>query len=95
MAFVALVVGIIGLVHNLLLLSTPLLVQERDSLIVKPKIPFERKVILIDEITETKALSDSILMIILEDKRKIKLDMGGFKEREVSEARKYLQTLVK
>ncbi|MBI3133700.1 MAG: hypothetical protein HYZ14_03400 [Bacteroidetes bacterium] len=95
MAIVALAVGLLGLVHTVLLLSTPLLIQEKDALVVKPKIPFERKVLLTDEITEVKALSDSILLIITEGKLKIKLDMGGFKEKEITEARRYIQSLVK
>lgn len=94
MAIIALAIALIGVVHNILLITTPLLVQEQDSLIVKPKIPFERKVILLDELVDAKALSDSVLMLVLENKQKIKLDMGGFKANEISKVRRYLQSLL-
>ncbi len=93
-AIFSLVVGIVGTVHTILLLTTPLLTHEDENLLIKPKIPFERKVVFISDIVEFKALSDFTLMIVLKNGEKIKLDMGGFKPKEIADARKYLQSLL-
>lgn len=76
------------------MLVTPLLVREDETLVVKPKIPFEKKVIWIENIAEVKALSDFSMMIVTKDKTKIKLDMGGYKQKEITEVRRYLQSLL-
>ncbi len=94
LAVIALVVGIIAIVHIILLLNTPLLVHENESLVIKPKIPFEKKVLFLEEIKEIKANSESQLIIIMQNKSKIKLDMGGFKKKEIEEAKAYLLSLI-
>ncbi|MCH2235634.1 MAG: hypothetical protein MK078_15440 [Crocinitomicaceae bacterium] len=94
MAIIAGVVGVLGVIHNVLLLTTPLLIHKNDSLVVKPKIPFEKKSLLIEEIKEIKANSEAQLVIIMENKSKVKLDMGGFKKKEIEEAKKYLLALI-
>lgn len=93
-AVVLLIVALLTQVHTVLLLVTPLLVREDETLVVKPKIPFEKKVIWIENIAEVKALSDFSMMIVMKDKTKIKLDMGGYKQKEITEVRRYLQSLL-
>lgn len=93
-AAIAGVAGLIGIIHNLLLLTTPLLIHKDEFLIVKPKIPFEKKSLLIEEISEIKANSESQLVIIMQNKSKIKLDMGGFKKKEIETAKAYLLSLI-
>jgi len=88
------VIGGLSLLHNILLMTTPLIVHANDSLILKPKIPFEKKTLLVDELKEVKANSESELILIMENKAKIKLDMGGFKKKEIEEAKKYLLNLI-
>ncbi len=93
-AIVLLILALLAQVHTVLLLVTPLLIREDETLVVKPKIPFERKVIWIENIAEVKALSDFSMMIVTKDKTKIKLDMGGYKQKEITEVRRYLQSLL-
>ena len=88
------VIVTLSLVHNILLMTTPLIVHANDSLILKPKIPFEKKILLVDELKEVKANSESELILIMENKTKIKLDMGGFKKKEIEEAKAYLLNLI-
>lgn len=93
-AIIAASVGIISIIHTILLLTTPLLIHENDSLTVKPKIPFEKKVLLIEEIKEIKVNSESQVTLIMENKSKIKLDLGGFNKKEITEIRSYLLSLI-
>ena len=93
-ALIPLIFGIIGVIHFLLLMNTPLLVKKGDTLIIKPKIPFEKKVLFLDEIEGFKSTSESQLLILMDNKSKIKLDMGGFKKNEVLEKKKYLLSLI-
>jgi len=51
-------------------------------------------VLFVEEIKEIKANSEFQLIIIMENKSKIKLDMGGFKKKEIEEAKAYLLALI-
>lgn len=92
---IAVALGITSIVHNLLLLTTPLLIHQDEYLIVKPKIPFEKKTLQIDEIKELKVDSESQMFLVMKDKSNIKLDLGGFKKHEIGEIRTYLLGLIK
>lgn len=91
---IALFVALIAVVHNILLLVTPLLIRENEYLIVKPKIPFEKKTIPIESVSEFKANSESQLIMVLKDGKKIKLDMGGFQQKKIEEIKAELKALL-
>lgn len=95
LGFLVVAIGLISLVHTLLLLTTPLLIHQDEYLIVKPKIPFEKKTLHIDELKELKVNSESELSLIMKNGAKIKLDLGGFKKNEIGEIRTYLLGVMK
>lgn len=92
-AIVTTALGGIGTIYNILVITTPLLIRKGDSLVVKPKIPLDKRDLLIEEIKKVKVNADKELIIIMQNRTKVRLDLGGYKTTDINKIKAQIISL--